>query len=68
MLDEDEDWGVALLESVEPGTPLSTIEDDARATDIFCEVFRRLHLPAPTSSLFPSIRQHFAAIERYRER
>ena len=68
VLDEDEEWGVALLESADPGTPLSTIEDDERATDIFCEVFRRLHLPAPTGSLYPSMRQHFAAIERYRER
>lgn len=68
VLDADEGKGVALLEGADPGTPLSSIEEDARATDIFCEVFRRLHLPAPAGSLFPSIKQHFAAIERYRER
>lgn len=68
VLDADEEWGMALLEGAHPGTPLSTIEDDARATEVFCGVFRRLHLPAPTGSLYPSMRQHFAAIERYRER
>ncbi|WP_190860542.1 aminoglycoside phosphotransferase family protein [Paenibacillus arenilitoris] len=68
VLDADEEQGVALLEGADPGTPLSTIEDDALATNIFCEVFRRLHLPAATGSLYPTMRQHFAAIERYRER
>lgn len=68
VLDQDEESGVALLESVEPGTPLSTIEDDVHATEIFCEVVRRLQCIAPTDVHFPSMKQHFAAIERYRER
>ncbi|MEC0143706.1 aminoglycoside phosphotransferase family protein [Paenibacillus alginolyticus] len=68
VLDADEEWGVALLEGAEPGLPLSTIENDVLATDNFCEVFRRLHLPPPTGSLYPSMKQHFAAIERYRDR
>ncbi|MFU1797854.1 aminoglycoside phosphotransferase family protein [Paenibacillus azoreducens] len=68
VLDADDEWGVALLEGADPGTPLSSIEDDARATGLFCEVFPHLHLPAPTGSRYPSMREHFAAIERYRER
>ncbi|MCC3373580.1 aminoglycoside phosphotransferase family protein [Cohnella sp. REN36] len=68
VLDADEEGGVILLESANPGTPLSIVEDDSRATAIFCDVFRRLHLPATPSSPYPSIKQHFAAIERYRER
>ncbi|WP_307207364.1 aminoglycoside phosphotransferase family protein [Paenibacillus harenae] len=68
VLDADEEQGVALLEGADPGMPLSKIEDDARATDIFCEVFRHLHVSAPPSSQYPSMKQHFAAIERYRER
>ncbi|GGI46950.1 3'-kinase [Paenibacillus marchantiophytorum] len=68
VLDADEEWGVALLEGAYPGTPLSIIDDDARATNIFCEVFRRLHLLAPTGRFYPSMKQHFAAIERYRKR
>ncbi|MDG0791178.1 aminoglycoside phosphotransferase family protein [Cohnella ginsengisoli] len=68
VLEENEEWGVALLERVEPGTPLSAIEDDARATNVFCDVCRRLHLPATTDAPYPSMKRHFAAIERYRER
>ncbi|MEK4327878.1 aminoglycoside phosphotransferase family protein [Paenibacillus sp. FSL R7-0297] len=68
VLDADEDWGMALLEGADPGTPLSAITDDAMATDIFCQVFHRLHLPVPTGSVYPSMKQYFAAIERYRER
>jgi streptomycin 6-kinase len=68
VLDSDEEWGVVLLEGADPGMPLSTIVDDASATDIFCEVFRRLRLSAPSSCLYPSMKQHFAAIGRYRER
>lgn len=68
VLDQDEESGVVLLEGVVPGTPLSLIEDDTRATEIFCEVFSRLHVPAPIGNQYPSLRQHFAAIERYRER
>lgn len=68
VLDQDEGAGVVLLECVLPGAPLSLIEDDTRATEIFCEVFSRLHIPVPIGSQYPSLRQHFAAIERYRQR
>jgi streptomycin 6-kinase len=68
VLDADEERGVALLEGAEPGTPLSTIENDALATRIFCDVFQHLHLTPRAGSYYPSLKQHFAAIERYRER
>lgn len=68
VLNADEEWGVALLEGADPGTPLSTIENDAHATHIFCDVLRRLYLTPPIGSQYPSMKQHFAAIERYRER
>ncbi|MDG0813983.1 aminoglycoside phosphotransferase family protein [Cohnella rhizosphaerae] len=68
VLEENEEWGVALLERVEPGTPLSAIEDDAAATEIFCEVLNGLHLSAPTGAGYHAMKRHFAGIERYRER
>jgi streptomycin 6-kinase len=68
VIDANEEWGVVLLEEAIHGMPLSTIEDDAHATDIFCEVFRRLHVSTPSSSQYPSVKQHFVAIERYHER
>ncbi|MFC3802617.1 aminoglycoside phosphotransferase family protein [Cohnella sp. GCM10012308] len=68
VLEADVGEGVVLLEGADPGTPLASVEDDSQATAIFCDVFRRLHLPAAPGSPYPSIKQHFAAIERYRER
>jgi streptomycin 6-kinase len=68
VLDAHEEWGVVLLEEANPGTPLSAIEDDAVATGIFCDVFHRMHQSVPPSGQYPTIKQHFAAIERYRER
>lgn len=68
VIDADDDWGVAVLQLADPGTPLSEIEDDALAAEIFCEVFRRLHETSDIGIGVPSIKEHFAAIERYRER
>ncbi|MEK3883331.1 aminoglycoside phosphotransferase family protein [Paenibacillus sp. PL2-23] len=68
VLDADEKCGAVLLEGADPGLPLSTIEDDVFATQIFCQVFRRLHHSTPSNSQYPSMKQHFGAIERYRER
>lgn len=64
VIDADENLGALLLEHVEPGTPLSAIEDDNLATEIFCDVFQ--HLNHPTASVpYVAIKDHFSAIERY---
>ena len=83
VLDADDEAGALLLERVEPGTPLSAIEDDRLATEIFSRVFRRLHGPpfadsslhrggspelARAGAGFPSIEEHFAALARYSQR
>lgn len=68
VLDADGERGGALLEAVVPGTPLSSVEDDDRATEIFCGVFRRLHPSVPTIGSYPSMKQHFAALDRCRAR
>ncbi|MFB5189317.1 aminoglycoside phosphotransferase family protein [Alicyclobacillus fastidiosus] len=72
VLDADDDLGAVVLERADPGTALSTIEDDDLATGIFCSVFRALHGEASTISsasgpLVP-IEEHFSGIERYRQR
>jgi streptomycin 6-kinase len=67
VIDADVDLGALVLERAEPGTPLSTIEDDNLATEIFCNVFQRLHYPTSTSQ-YVSIKDHFLGIERYRDR
>ncbi|QHW30931.1 phosphotransferase [Paenibacillus rhizovicinus] len=71
VIDADEELGAAVMQSAEPGTQLADIEDDTLATEIFCSVFRRLHDTAESEfkdMKLPSIKEHFAAIERYRER
>lgn len=65
VFDFDYHLGALLLERVHPGMPLSAVEDDQTATEVFCDVFRRLHHCRPTGN-FSSITEHFAAIERYR--
>lgn len=67
VLDTDDDLGALLLEHVDPGTPLSAIEDDEVATGIFCGVFKRLYCPM-SGGRYTSIKDHFSAIERYRDR
>ncbi|MHB1684160.1 MAG: aminoglycoside phosphotransferase family protein [Bacilli bacterium] len=67
VIDADDNLGALVLERAEPGTPLSTIEDDKLATEIFCNVFQRLHCP-PSTGQYASIKDHFSGIERYRHR
>lgn len=67
VLDADAELGALMLERVEPGTPLSAIEDDGAATEIFCGVFQCLHC-LPPAGQYTSIQEHFSAIEKYRRR
>ena len=47
LLECDPDRGVMLLERLEPGRPLASVEDDEEATRIFAQVARQLWRPAP---------------------
>ncbi|KPV44273.1 aminoglycoside phosphotransferase family protein [Alicyclobacillus ferrooxydans] len=75
VIDADRDLGALVLEHVVPGTPLSTITDDDVATRIFCNVFQTLHgskqnlhgTEQTLRSRFPSVRDHFAVLDRYSE-
>lgn len=55
LLDADLADAVLLLERIEPGTPLTAIEDDERATSIAAQVMRRLWRPAPEGHDFPTV-------------
>ncbi|GMA60938.1 aminoglycoside phosphotransferase family protein [Alicyclobacillus fastidiosus] len=72
VLDADDCLGAVVLERANPGTPLSTIEDDGLATEIFCSVFRNIHCTpscAPDVSMpYVSMEEHFSGIDRYRQR
>ena len=68
LLDADPAWGVLLLERLQPGTLLSTLEDDEEATRIAAGVMRALWRPAPAGGPFPDLPRWFAALGGLRRR
>ena len=55
LLEYDSDNQVMLLESLQPGTPLSAVEDDEKAISLVATVMRQLWRPAPSEQIFPSV-------------
>ena len=68
LLDVDRGRGALLLERLEPGTPLSTIEDDEIATAVAADVMLRLWRPVPAVHNFPSVADWAAGFGRLRRR
>lgn len=69
VIEQKDDLGAAVLEHVLPGTPLSATIDDTEATEVFCEVFRRLRSPyAAEDGDYQTMRNWFDAFVRYRNR
>lgn len=67
LLDYEPDWGVLLLESLEPGAMLLSVEDDERATHIAAEIMKQLWRPAPANHPFPTIADWEDGFTRLRE-
>jgi streptomycin 6-kinase len=57
-----------LLERIEPGLPLTTIEDDTQAISIAASVMRRIWRPVPDGHHFPTIARWALGLEKYRAR
>lgn len=55
LLDSDAEQGILLLERLQPGMMLSTVEDDEAATCIAATVMRQLWRPVPADHPFPTI-------------
>ena len=55
LLAYDEVNEVMLLERLRPGTLLSTVEDDEKATSIAASVMRQMWRPVPQELAFPSV-------------
>jgi len=64
LLEADLDRAVLLLERLEPGTPLTAVPDDERATAIAAGVMRRLWQPAPADGPLPSVGDWVRGMER----
>jgi streptomycin 6-kinase len=67
LLEVDRERGAMLLERLEPGTPLSSLDDDEQATAIAARVMRQLWRPAPEEHAFPTVARWGAGLQRLRE-
>ncbi len=56
-----------LLERVQPGIPISSIEDDEKATRIIASVMKKLWHKAPLNHNFPTIANRSKGFQRYRD-
>lgn len=68
LLESDPKQAVFLIQAIEPGIPLSSIDDDALATNIIAQTMHRLHKPLPENHSFISVGQWAQAINRYKKR
>jgi streptomycin 6-kinase len=66
LLEVDPECGILLLERLEPGEPLGSIEDDRAATSIAAGVMRRLWRPVPEGHPFPRAADWAADFARQR--
>lgn len=67
LLKEDRENYVMLIEKITPGTPLSTIDDDDRATEILAGIMQHLHKPLPKNNSFITIFEWTKYLREYPE-
>lgn len=68
LLDADAEKGILLLERLQPGRMLATLEDDVRATEIAADVMRQLWQPVPESAEnFIQLKDWFDGFNRLRK-
>ena len=60
--------GAMLLERLEPGTPLTSIQNDEEATAIAAKVIKKLWRPAPQDHTFPTVANWARGFDRLRAR
>lgn len=66
LLEADQELGAMLLERLQPGTMLTSIEDDEEATRISAEVMLQLWRPAPCCHAFPTVADWAAGLKKLR--
>ncbi len=68
LLELDFDRGAMLLERLEPGAPLTAVENDEEATAIAAGVMKKLWRPAPADHGFPTVSDWAGGFDRLRKR
>lgn len=64
LIDADEEKGFLLLERLQPGLMLSTLEDDEEATHIAAEVMKKIWRPLESDSLL-SVQEQAPALQKF---
>ncbi len=67
LLEVDTNVGAMLLERLQPGVMLSTLEDDEQATAVAAQVMQQLWRPLPPNHPFPTTTQWADGLKRLRE-
>lgn len=68
IFESDKNSAVILIERVTPGIPLSSIDDDEKATKILASVMKKLWKPLPPNNKFITISEWMTAIPKYLEK
>lgn len=66
LVEFDAELGALLLERLQPGTMLESVEDETEATTIAAGVMRQLWRPAPPDNTFPTVAAWGKGFERLR--
>lgn len=66
LLKEDLENNAILIERVRPGIPVSSLEDDEKATRIIASVMKRLWKKLPENHNFPTLFEWFRGFEWYK--
>ena len=67
LLEYDQGDEVMLLERLQPGTLLSTVKDDEKATSIAASVMRQMWRPPPQAHAFPAVSDWGKGLMRLRQ-
>jgi streptomycin 6-kinase len=68
LLEADAEQGILLLERLQPGAPLVSLDDDRAATSIAAGLMRQLWRPVPDDHPFPTVARWAAGFQRMRAR
>jgi streptomycin 6-kinase len=66
LIESDSERGILLLERLIPGNRLNSIKNDEEATLLAASVMRKIKVPAPRMSIFPSVAQWAKGLEKLR--
>jgi streptomycin 6-kinase len=68
LLASDQDDEVMVLERLQPGTLLKSVEDEEKAISAAASVMKQLWRPAPAGTLFPTVQDWEKGFARLRQR